>query len=138
MANRALHRVIAHTFIFDAEGHLLLLRRANTGFLDGTYTLPGGHVDKGEAVADAARREVAEETCLEVLAIEPVIAMPYRSGVDFIFEAKRWQGTAAIGEPALCDDLVWAAPTALPEATAPFVEKALALRAEGVWFHEFH
>ena len=137
MPERTLHRVIAHTFVFDAEGRLLLLRRANTGFLDGAYTLPGGHVDKGEAVAAAAVREVAEETGVEVLDIEPLIAMPYRGGVDFIFEARRWRGAAAIGEPELCDDLAWALPAQLPAATAPFVAKALALRAEGTWFHEF-
>lgn len=137
MPNQALHRLIVHTFVFDAEGRLLLLRRANTGFLDGAYTLPGGHVDKGEPVRDAAVREVAEEACVEVLELKPVIAMPYRGGVDFIFEAESWRGAAAIGEPALCDDLAWAPPAKLPDATAPFVKKALALRAEGVWFHEF-
>ena len=134
---RALFRVIAHTFVMDADGRLLLLRRANTGFLDGAYTLPGGHLDKGEAVVEAARREVREETCIEVLDIAPIIAMPYRSGVDFLFEAKRWRGTATIGEPERCDDLVWAPLTELPADTAPFVRKAVALREKGVWYHEF-
>lgn len=134
---RALFRLIVHTFIFDADGRLLLIRRANTGFLDGFYTLPGGHVDRGESVARAATREVAEEVCVAVAEIEPVAAMPYRHGVDFLFEARRWSGTARIGEPESCDDLRWAPPDRLPDPTAPFVTKALELRANGIWYHEF-
>ncbi len=134
---RALFRLIVHTFVFDDEGRLLLIRRANTGFLDGFYTLPGGHVDRYESVERAAVREVSEEVCIEVTKIDPVIAMPYRHGVDFLFEARRWSGTARIGEPESCDDLCWAAPDHLPDPTAPFVTKALELRAEGTWYHEF-
>ena len=37
---------------------ILLMRRSDNGF----WGLPGGFVEVGESVADAARREVAEET----------------------------------------------------------------------------
>ena len=40
-------------------GKLLLARRANPPRL---WTLPGGRVEPGEAAADAARRELKEET----------------------------------------------------------------------------
>jgi len=40
------------------EGQLLLMRRSDNGF----WGLPGGFVEVGESVADAAKREVAEET----------------------------------------------------------------------------
>ncbi len=136
MRARSRFDIIVHTFVFDHD-RLLLLRRANTGFLDGYYSLPGGHVEAGEEVAHAAAREVAEETRIEVLEIEPRIVMPYGDGVDFLFEAKRWRGTAAIGEPDRCDDLVWAAPDRLPDKTAPFIRKALALRKAGTWYYEF-
>ena len=128
--------IIVHTFIFDHD-RLLLLRRANTGFLDGYYSLPGGHVEGGEKVAQAAVREVREEACIEILEIEPSIVMPYGDGVDFLFEARRWQGTAAIGEPDRCDDLVWVPPDQLPEKAAPYLRKALELRSTGTWYHEF-
>ena len=134
---RSLFRVIVHTFVFDASDRVLLLRRANTGILDGYYALPGGHVDVGEDVADAAVREVAEEAGVEVVEVEPMIVMPFRGGVDFLFEAKRWRGEAVIGEPDTCDDLVWASAGNLPDPTAPFVEKALSLRSAGVWYHQF-
>jgi 8-oxo-dGTP diphosphatase len=46
----------------DAEGRILLVRRAD----DGTWCIPGGHVEPGESWADAARRECREETGWDV------------------------------------------------------------------------
>lgn len=49
----------------DATGRVVLLRR---GFEPGAgrWTFPGGFVDLGESVEDAARREVREEIAIEV------------------------------------------------------------------------
>jgi len=44
--------------VLDAEGRVLLVRRAD----DGAWTLPGGIIDPAEQPADAAVREVLEET----------------------------------------------------------------------------
>ena len=136
MTARSRFDIIVHTLVFDHD-RLLLLRRANTGFLDGYYSLPGGHVEAGEEVAKAAAREVREEARIEILELEPVVVMPYGDGVDFLFEAKRWRGPAEIGEPDRCDDLVWAPPDRLPEKTAPYLRTALELRRTGTWYHEF-
>ena len=43
---------------------LLLVKRAVEPF-QGTWTLPGGHIEEGEIDLDAVVREVKEETCLE-------------------------------------------------------------------------
>ena len=134
---RAPFVIVVHTLVFDAAGRLLLLRRANTGFLDGRYAPPGGHRRAGEQVAAAAIRECREEARIEVERIKPVVVMPYGGGVDFVFEAVRWSGDAAIGEPGTCDALLFAPPAALPAATVDFVATALACRAEDVWYREF-
>lgn len=41
------------------------------------WTFPKGHVEKGEDVAETARREIAEETGLQVRLMEPLPGMEY-------------------------------------------------------------
>ena len=135
---RASFVIVVHTLVFNAGGELLLLRRANTGFMDGHYALPGGHRQTGEEIVAAAIRECREEARVEVADIKPIVVMPYDGGVDFIFEAMRWSGTPGIGEPDKCDDFLFAPPNALPSRTVAFVGAALECRARGVWFREFN
>jgi len=58
-------RLTADVVAFSAdqagETHVLLVRRRYAPFA-GRWALPGGHVDAGEAVEAAARRELTEET----------------------------------------------------------------------------
>lgn len=133
---RAGFAVLAHTLVWDDAGRLLLLRRANTGVMDGRYTLPGGHRDRGETVVEAAVRECREEACINVEAIRPMLVLPYAEGVNFVFDATEWRGVAAIGEEDKCDALVFAPAERLPTPIAPFVETALACRAAGRWYAE--
>lgn len=57
------HKIAAavHLLIFDDRGQLLMLRRANTGYEDGKWTVPAGHIDAGESASQAACREAMEE-----------------------------------------------------------------------------
>jgi ADP-ribose pyrophosphatase YjhB (NUDIX family) len=69
--------VCAGAVIRDEVGRLLLIKRGHAPAL-GTWTLPGGRLEAGEMPAEAAAREVHEETGLTVnvgglLAIVPVL-----------------------------------------------------------------
>ncbi len=56
---------------FDGAVHVLLIERGWEPF-KGRWALPGGHVDVGEETADAAYRELTEETGISVGALLPV------------------------------------------------------------------
>jgi 8-oxo-dGTP diphosphatase len=54
----------ADCVVFDRDGRLLLIRRKNPPF-QGQYALPGGFVEYGERMEDAALRELKEETGID-------------------------------------------------------------------------
>ncbi len=99
------------------DGKILIVRRGRAP-ARGMFTLPGGVVEAGETLFEAVKREVKEETALE---IEPVALAGHREliGRDadgrvqrhfvILSFAARWVS----GEPVLNDELSeahWLAP----------------------------
>ncbi len=110
----------------DADGRIVLLRR---GFDPGKgrWTFPGGFVDLGESVEEAARREVGEELrmAVELGALVGVYSRDDDHVVLIVYAAR------ALGEPALTAEAVEVrafAPRELPWDDLAFWSTAVALR----------
>ncbi|NEE01547.1 NUDIX hydrolase [Phytoactinopolyspora halotolerans] len=111
-----------------AEQVWLELRR-NTGYMDGYWAVPAGHVEHRESVFAAACREVAEELGVTVAAedLRPLCVMHRTGGnglaiderVDFFFECRRWAGEPHVAEPEKAADMRWFPLDALPEPIVP-------------------
>jgi len=61
--------------ISDSQGRLLIAERAQEP-KKGTWDLPGGFVDPGESAEEALRREVREETGLEITHVRYLCSFP--------------------------------------------------------------
>lgn len=65
MADYKIPSLTADIFIFDDDFNFILIKRKNDPF-KGYWALPGGFVEYGESVEDAAIREAKEETSIDV------------------------------------------------------------------------
>jgi 8-oxo-dGTP pyrophosphatase MutT (NUDIX family) len=123
MSDRLVTRLAVFVIVRNPAGEILLQQRANTGYLDGYWDLPSGHVEQDEPLLDAAVRELAEEVGITTPkdALQLVNIDQYFLGrtdhdyVNFTFAASRWRGTPRICEPEKCSTIGWFAPDALPE-----------------------
>jgi len=64
-------REVAVDCVIVKGGKALLVKRAHEPF-NGYWVLPGGHVEKGETIRDAAVREMREELGLDIEIIETI------------------------------------------------------------------
>jgi 8-oxo-dGTP diphosphatase len=126
-------------------GRALIIKRGHEP-RKGEWSLPGGHVHLGESLSDAARREVKEETGLDVYpeAIIETFDRVHRDPdgriryhfviVDFVCESH--DGDAVAGSDA--EAVAWVSATELdaygvnPHAAAVIKKGLEALRARGL------
>lgn len=102
---------------------VLLLRRANTGFMDGMWDFAGsGHVDENETARQAVVRECKEEIGITVRTEDLSFAhLSHRFGpdrayvyYDIYFTINKYEGTPYIAEPDKCSGLAWFDSNCLP------------------------
>lgn len=139
-AVRAPSHIDLHLILREG-GRILLGRRIDTGFADGSYALPAGHLEEGEAATAGLVREAAEEIGIEIDAadLRYVHTMHHRtdsSRLALFFETTVWKGKIENREPRKCAGWQWHAANALPSPIVPYVAEALAHVARGVTFSE--
>lgn len=129
-----------HVLLEDG-GRILLMRRAGTGFFDGLYSLPGGHVEAGESVMMAALREAREELGVmlspdDMATVGVMHRLSDTNRIDFFVRPARWIGRPVIGEPDKCDDLAWFARDDLPDGVVPYIRQAVLTAQAEPWIIE--
>ncbi|MBU0722751.1 NUDIX domain-containing protein [Patescibacteria group bacterium] len=116
------------------DNKVLLLRRFNTGYEDGNYSMVAGHVDKGETFTQCIIREAEEEAGIFLKPEDSeVMHIMHRNShttennerVDVFFVARQWQGEPLNKEPHKCDDLSWFDLDNLPKNIIPYIRQAL-------------
>lgn len=130
----------------EKDGQVLLGRRRNTGYLDGYYQVPAGHVEEGELPTEALIREAKEEVGIDLTNNDIELAhVSYRpkhdetgDRVDFFFKAKKWSGEVTNVEPDKCDDLNWFPFIALPEKMPLHVRRGIHAILTGIFFEEIN
>ena len=139
--SRATFPVTVH-LLFIRGDQILLSRRFNTGYRDGEYSVPAGHLDGNETVIAAGMREANEEIGVTLEANDMAFSsiMHRNEGeerVDFFVHVHKWSGEIVNAEPDKCDDLRWVRVNELPDNTIPYVRRAIENHLNGITFDEF-
>ncbi|MCL5435541.1 MAG: NUDIX domain-containing protein [Patescibacteria group bacterium] len=78
---------------------------------EGQWCMPGGKLDFGESLENGAKREVKEETGVELLAVEPMCINNDRAEdahfITFGMKALEWKGEPQVLEPDTMTEWRW-------------------------------
>jgi 8-oxo-dGTP pyrophosphatase MutT (NUDIX family) len=125
IGHRPLLMVGAATLLVDAENRLLMMKRSDSS----CWGPPGGAVEPGEIVETAARREVREETGLELGEMQlfgvfsgPELFYRYPNGdevynVTIVFQTRDRRGEICLNSEHT--DWRWFAAADIPEDLSP-------------------
>lgn len=123
---------ISVQLLVEKDNKILLLKRQNTGYEDGKYSLPGGHIEPNEEVRKAVIREAKEEIGIDInmedVKFYKVLNRKISNNgeyVDFIFKTNTWEGNIINKEEDKCEEIIWADKDNLPENILAFIPTLL-------------
>lgn len=128
--------VAVHLFL-QKKDEILLLRRFQTGYEDGSYSVVAGHIEAGEDALQAMIREAKEEAniTLERENMEFALVMHRKNSmderIDFFFICRIWKGEIYNNEPEKCDHLAWFNIDDLPRNMVTYVRDAWLAQCDG-------
>jgi 8-oxo-dGTP diphosphatase len=133
-------RVSANLLLME-DKKILLLRRFNTAWGNGKYTVISGHLDGNETIAEAMVREAKEEAGIELdVANLKVVHAMHRIAdiecIDFFLTTTSWQGEPQNAEPDKADDIRWFPLDDLPENILPNIKAAIGYYQNQIPFSE--
>lgn len=131
----------SHLFLIK-DNKILLLRRFNTGYEDGKYSVAAGHIEESETARQTMVREVKEEIGIDVDIDDlEMFHIMHRNEnqkrLDFFFTTKKWKGEPKIMETHRCDDMGWFELDNLPDNIIPYIKQAMDCFSRGVVYSEW-
>ena len=133
-------RVAVH-LILEHNNEFLLLRRYNTGYEDGNYSVIAGHLNGNETIKEAMIREDLEEANITIddKHLKIVGVMHRKDGdesIDYYLYTNKFSGNIRIMEPNKCDDLAFYKLDNLPDNIISYIKTALYNYKNNIIFSE--
>jgi len=137
------HKVTGDVHLVLRRGDQVLYgQRQNTGYEDGAWHLPSGHLEAGESVVTALIREAEEEIGITIdprdVHFSHIMHNSSSGGrVAFFFSVTHWKGEPTNREPEKCADLNWFRLDEPPEHMIHYCREAMCHIADQRVFSTF-
>jgi 8-oxo-dGTP diphosphatase len=144
MIKKRHQNIPASYLILIKDNKVLLQRRLNTGYKDGEYVLPSGHVEKEESFTKALIREMIEEIGIILKPEDLKVAhIMHRKSefkeerIDTFFIAEQWENEIQNMEPEKCDDLSWFPMDNLPDNIIDYIKFVFEKIENKIFYSEY-